>query len=71
MITSPASTPRGSPDDQFINIADQDEVRHWSALLEATPRDLERAVAIVGSEGEKVRQYLRQTRRTRDRSLMR
>lgn len=49
---------RGSPDDQFINIDDGDEVRHWTRLLNTTADQLREAVIKVGNSGEKVRQYL-------------
>lgn len=49
---------RGSPDDQFINIDDGDEVCHWTRLLHTTAEQLKEAVIKVGNSGEKVRQYL-------------
>ena len=49
---------RGSPDDQFINVNDGDEVRHWTRLLHTTADQLKEAVIKVGSSAEKVRRYL-------------
>ena len=51
---------RGSPDDQFININDCDELRHWSELLQTTPEKLRAAVCSVGASAEKTREYLKQ-----------
>lgn len=49
---------RGSPDDQFINLHDGDEVRHWARVLQVTAEELDAAVRRVGSSALRVRQYL-------------
>jgi hypothetical protein len=50
---------RGSPDDQFINVDDCDELRHWAKVLQLTPDDLKAAVFRLGTSAEKIRKYLR------------
>lgn len=60
---SDSHSQRGSPDDQFINIDDGDEVRHWTRLLHTTADQLKDAVIKVGNSGEKVRQYLQKPSR--------
>lgn len=49
---------RGSPDDQFINVNDGDELRHWAHLLHTTADRLKEAVVKVGSGADRVRRYL-------------
>jgi hypothetical protein len=49
---------RGSPDDQYINVHDGDEVRHWATVLQVTAEELNAAVRTVGSSALKVRDYL-------------
>jgi len=49
---------RGSPDDQFINIDDCDELRHWSRVLQTTSERLKTVVCAVGTSAEKAREYL-------------
>jgi hypothetical protein len=51
-------TPRGSPDDQFINLSDTDEVVHYCALLGVSSTELRIAVQAAGPEVAKVRRYL-------------
>lgn len=50
---------RGSPDDQFINVHDADELRHWARLLNITTDNLKEVVIKAGSSAENVRKYLR------------
>jgi hypothetical protein len=57
--TNVSGDERGSPDDQFINVNDGDEVRHWTRLLHTTADQLKEAVIKVGNSGDKVRRYLR------------
>jgi hypothetical protein len=52
------STPRGSPDDQFINLSDTDELVHYCALLGVSANELRTAVHAAGPEVTKVRKYL-------------
>ena len=47
---------RGSPDNQRIDINDENEVRNWSKSLDVTPDQLKEA---VGTSADQVRQYLR------------
>ena len=49
----------GSPHDQFINIHDEDELRHWAYLLNVTTEGLKEVVMEAGSSVENVRRYLR------------
>jgi hypothetical protein len=49
---------RGSPDDQFINVHDGDEVRHWCRMLHTDPTTLVDVVARVGESAEKVKRHL-------------
>lgn len=49
---------RGSPDDQFINVNDWDELRHWSRVLQVTPEVLRAAVGLVGTSAVKARAHL-------------
>lgn len=57
--TSDAESQRGSPDDQFINVHDVDELRHWAHLLNITAEKLREVVLRTGSSAENVRKYLR------------
>jgi hypothetical protein len=50
--------PRGSPDDQHINVEDIDELHHWARLLGTTPEQIKEAVARVGKSPARVREYL-------------
>jgi hypothetical protein len=50
---------RGSPDRDFIDISDENEVRNWSKSLDVTPEQLKDAVRRVGTSADQVRQYLR------------
>lgn len=49
---------RGSPDDQFINVHDGDEIRHWCRVFGANPMTLAAAVVKVGASAEKVKRHL-------------
>lgn len=49
---------RGSPDDQFINVQDGDEIRHWCRILGTDPATLAEVVAKVGQSAAKVKRHL-------------
>ena len=58
-LTGNGESHRGSPDDQFINVHDADELRHWAHLLNMTTDRLKEVVAKAGSSADGVRKYLR------------
>lgn len=58
-MTSHDIEPRGSPDDQFINVDDCDELRHWSRMLQTTPDELKAAVRAAGTSARNAREYLK------------
>ena len=53
------SSQRGSPDDQFVNINDCDELRYWTSEFQTTPDQLKTTVAKVGNSVSEVRAYLK------------
>jgi hypothetical protein len=58
-VSAMSDVQRGSPDDQFINVLDSDELRHWSRLFQTTPEKLKVAVCLVGTSVVKTREYLK------------
>jgi hypothetical protein len=50
----------GSPDRNRINMSEDYEVRDWSESLGVSPERLQEAVDAVGSNADKVREYLKQ-----------
>lgn len=53
----------GGQDRKRISLLEPYEVRDWSESLGVTPEDLRAAVAAVGNEADKVREYLQQRKR--------
>jgi len=49
--------PRGSPDDQEIQLNDSDEIRYWSTVFRVTPAELASAVGKIGADAKIVRAY--------------
>ena len=46
---------RGSPDDQRINVNDEDEIRNWSKSMNATPEELDAREIEGGSKEGRLR----------------
>ena len=49
----------GGQDRQRINLSQDYEVRDWTKSLGVTEDELRKAVAAVGNEADKVREYLK------------
>lgn len=50
---------RGEPDRSLINVNQDHELRYWTQTLDVTEDELRAAVAAVGTQADKVREYLR------------
>ena len=50
---------RGEPDRSLINVNQDHELRYWTQTLDVSEDELRAAVAAVGPQADKVREYLR------------
>jgi hypothetical protein len=52
----------GAPPGTRVDIAKDNDLRHWSRELDVTADELVRAVAQVGDDPQRIEQHLRQRR---------
>ena len=56
---SDSTNQRGEPDRSLINVNQDHELRYWTQALDVSEEDLRAAVRAVGTDADKVREYLR------------